>query len=1645
MLNKIYVMKKIITIISIGFICIVGIHSQNLIDNYQFDDGQLSWSDRQITWSVETGLNLSGTNAAKIIIPQPNQANWKYQLYQELPENGLILAGRVYEVYFMGYADTNKPVSIMFQQQSTSNTPWTKSLILDTLPGTYGPYYFECTETMEDVIFTFMMGEGAATNIYLDSVVVFDSISKPSVYIQSPGDSANLCLGDTLNVQTYTYDNDGTVEQVDFYLGPTLIGTDTTSPFTCDYALPSKDTSFTLIAVATDNDSKTSADTNEIFVYEPTVSSGAITAPVCESNDIQLTESGGDAVSWNWSGPFSFTSTSQSPTNSTATLSDGGTYNVTITDANGCTNTDKVTVMVNRSASLTITDPAEGCPSVDITDPAVTSGSTLGKTCTALDKTSWTGGSDMTWWDDADGMAGVLDTNETTYLNAQPRTTKTNYLVLNMQSVQDISKIEITSGDITFDDGICKLYLSNDSINWTLLGDYGPFSPNSTQTINALGVWGKYLKLELTTTIDKDYWDIKDITVYNYFDNTLTYWEDFSATIPLSKPDSITSSGTFYIKAGEAPCADIKPVNVSINCGTCPDSLIIDKPTKWYEYTANSFIDYFKGTNHSKTNVFHWNADTWSTITLSQSDYMLHIQNAFQQFANVNLFFDSTSVIDASATPYLYYEARASKDLSGGIQMRVLDSTGASTWSQYKPSFTTEWQSYEYDLTGADNIDISIIDHLNWASLVDTISNVTIDIRYIALGDTSYKSNKYLRTTDVTCFGGNDGAINISVENGTMPYTFTWSTSNGSGLVSDDEDQTGLTAGDYKVVVKDAVGCKDSATYTIVEPPSRPTATAGSNSPVCVGNSLTLNETGGNASSWSWSGPNSFTSTDQNPTITSTTYSHSGMYYVTITTSKGCSNIDSVNVVIDSVIDVNAGSNSPICEGDDLYLHDSVGIATNWSWEGPNSFNSSLQNPIITAVTSLASGTYTVTVSGTGGCQNIDSVVVTINAKPNVIAVSNSPVQSGDSLKLTETGGEATNWSWSGPNTFASTQQNPVIPSATEADSGVYYVTVTGVSGCINTDSTIVTVSSCIPPDADISIANNMDTVCQMDSFRVSIDFTAGTPPYDMVYTLNSTPVDTIYNINTDPYYLDNLSTGDYQFIITDVNNCINTKNFTIAPPDPIIIEDSILHISVINGSNGEIHLSVQGGVSPYSYEWNTGDSTQSLMYIPEGIYYATVTDANYCFATDSFEVFGMSPPIYLQDYVRNHISCFGDNNGMIDILTVTGGVPPYSYNWNTGDTTQDLHDLDEGIYTLTITDTESGEHIQNFSIWEPDSFNVYPSIHDVTCAGSNNGKILLDSVTGGVTPYTYAWSNDSTNDLIVGLSPGTYSLTVTDVEGCSISEQYQIDEPAPLTITSQVYAASCLTCANGFIEVTTSGGITPYDYLWSNGSKQSTTGSLARGSYVLTVTDGNGCKETKNYEVNLIAPAIISYNPANGSNGVEHNVNVQAEFNQDIWAGNLNGVTIKDQNNQLVNDVVASVDTINNILLINHEDFSDQKDYVVFIPPGTVKNTDNVGNDSINWNFSTSHTGVDEMSRHQIRVYPVPSKGIIFIRNPENIHTSNVKISVGNILGNKVYETNLNLRKTNKIDLSMLTDGTYFIKFRWDTHQVIKKIIISQ
>ncbi|MGC9331910.1 MAG: S8 family serine peptidase, partial [Bacteroidales bacterium] len=273
---------------------------------------------------------------------------------------------------------------------------------------------------------------------------------------------------------------------------------------------------------------------------------------------------------------------------------------------------------------------------------------------------------------------------------------------------------------------------------------------------------------------------------------------------------------------------------------------------------------------------------------------------------------------------------------------------------------------------------------------------------------------------------------------------------------------TSAMSGTYYVIGTNLYGCSSIDSINISVFPI-PLALAGSNSPVCENEDILLTETGGDDVSWSWSGPDGFTSTNQYPSISSVTTAAGGTYTVTVTDANGCTATDEVTITVYDIPTVIAGSNSPICVGDDINSTETGDDSdvNEWSWGGPNSFTSTEQNPTITSATIDANGTYTVTVTDVNGCTNADNVNVTVNALPAASAGSNSPLCEGEDLLLTESGGEATSWSWSGPDGFSSTEQNPTITSATTTANGTYIVTVTNVYGCTASDAMTVTVVDC--------------------------------------------------------------------------------------------------------------------------------------------------------------------------------------------------------------------------------------------------------------------------------------------------------------------------------------------------------------------------------------------------------------------------------------------------------------------------------------------------------------------------------------------------------------------------------------------------------
>ncbi|MEA3447506.1 MAG: FISUMP domain-containing protein [Bacteroidota bacterium] len=361
-------------------------------------------------------------------------------------------------------------------------------------------------------------------------------------------------------------------------------------------------------------------------------------------------------------------------------------------------------------------------------------------------------------------------------------------------------------------------------------------------------------------------------------------------------------------------------------------------------------------------------------------------------------------------------------------------------------------------------------------------------------------------------------AVIAHASGGTPPYSYTWMPEGYDSTLNFCPYSPGDIA--VSVTVTDSWGCYVCESTTIIVD-TAPSINAESNAPVCEGEDIDLTETGGDAVSWTWSGPNSFSSNNQNPTITSASTADAGDYFVTVTDANGCTGTASTNVIVNDSITATASADpNVICDGENTTL---TGEATGGQPPYNYTWNNGLGYGQIQTVFPAITTTYTVTITDANGCSATDTVMVTVNPNPTVSTTSNSPVCEGEDINLMETGGEGIYWGWNGPNMFTSTNHNPTITSASTANAGDYFVTVTDANGCTNVDNVSVTVNSTpAAPTAgthvpgEDTIVWNWTTVADATGYmyNTSDDYATATDNgIDTTYTQTSLDCETAYTL----------------------------------------------------------------------------------------------------------------------------------------------------------------------------------------------------------------------------------------------------------------------------------------------------------------------------------------------------------------------------------------------------------------------------------------------------------------------------------------------------------------------------------------------------
>ncbi|WP_295181810.1 hypothetical protein [uncultured Christiangramia sp.] len=364
----------------------------------------------------------------------------------------------------------------------------------------------------------------------------------------------------------------------------------------------------------------------------------------------------------------------------------------------------------------------------------------------------------------------------------------------------------------------------------------------------------------------------------------------------------------------------------------------------------------------------------------------------------------------------------------------------------------------------------------------------------------------------------------------------------------------------------------------------------------------------------------------------------------------------------------------------------------------------------------------------------------------------------------------------------------------------------------------------------------NLDSSCyQLNDAEIEALPIGGKAPYTYLWSNG----DTTNKIT-------GLSPGIYTCIITDSNGCTYNIEGNVGEPTGLEAIVNSSNNATCNGdSDGAIDISVSGGTADYTYLWSNNATTQDISGIPAGTYSVTVTDANGC--TDTIDNIQISEPDELVVSVTSvtNATCNGELDGAIDII-VSGGTPDYTYLWSNNATTQDLSGVAAGLYSVTVTDANGcTDTIDNIEIEDPSTLEAeVDATTNVSCYGYSDGAIDI-SVVGGTPDYTYLWSNNATTQDIIGLTAGTYSVMITDANGCTYNlNDIQVTEPDILDVQIVVEDVSCPGFDDGSITFTATGGTPPYTSEHGDFNEFGVLmlSGLTPQEYGIVVSDANEC-----------------------------------------------------------------------------------------------------------------------------------------------------------------------------------------------------------
>jgi gliding motility-associated-like protein len=1180
--------------------------------------------------------------------------------------------------------------------------------------------------------------------------------------------------------------------------------------------------------------------------------SAVSTASVCTSSTFTLTAAGATTYSWS-TGASTSTISVGAPAGGVSTV-----YTVTGTDVNGCKNT----------ATLTVTGWALPTFTLNNNSPSICSGQSVSITANPPALTySWsTGASGQT--------ISVSPSSNTSYTvtGTDANGCKSNAIAsVNILSLPTVTTNSATicageTATLTANGGSTYAWSTSQSGNsitvnpggttsYTVVGTAANTCTNSAVanvTVNSLPV------VTATSTVT-----CNGSSVLIDAGGASTYsWSSSQSGASISVNPTSTTSYT-VTGTNAATCSATAVATVTVN----PVPAIVGTPTVAPSNCGGSTgsitgvsVTGSGGLTYTWTNS--GNVIVGSTANISNlpaGTYNLAVTDA----NGCSSIFGPYSITNPGAPPAPTVVVNDTTVCVGqSMTLTASSSVGGAVFTWTGPGLTSNSATITLNPAQINQSGIYSVNATS-AGCTGPSKNISVTVNALPIVTASSQTTPYCSGSTINLNGSGGGIYSWS-----GPGSYTASTQNPTI-----PNSTTANSGTYTLVVTDANGCvnTDTANVNVNQTPSI-TSISATSPTICVGQTIQLNTTASpTGATFSWSGPNAYTSTTQNPTITNAGVIQSGTYSVTTSLSNCTSAVSTVAVVVNpNPTAVATISSSVTCSGNNVNLGGNGGGT--YSWTGPGAFSSSSQNVVLPNVNSTASGTYTLVVTNAFGCTDMNTVSLTVNQTPTITAVgSGATVCVGQTFSLSVVATPTSSvFGWSGPNSYTSNSQNNTIPNSTVAQSGTYSVTAS-IGGCT---SAISTVSVTVNPNPTAISAISNSVICSGGTVNLS-GAGGGTYVWSGPGGFSSTlPNVVLTNVDT-------TATGTYSLVVTNGFNCMDDTTISLTVNQTPSITSVSSGTTICAGQSFQLNVvatptnSTYIWTGPNSYASSNANNTISNAAVNQSGVYSVTAILNGCSSTASMVSVTVNPNPTASATISNTVICSGNN------ATVTGnGGGTYTWSGPGGfsSSMQSSTVTAGGTYSLVVTNSFNCTDDTTVSL----TVNQTPSPAITTGASTCTGDTLV--LNASTAAGTINWYSDASLTTLVLANSSTYTPTTAGSSTYYVTVTSNGCTSSTATVTANNFDLQTSASANLYsgyapLQVNFSsvvlGTINP-TYQWTFGDNNTSTNANPSdtynngGSYSVTliVTDPvSGCMDTVSMlikvddDVIVIIPNIFSPN----------------------------------------------------------------------------------------------------------------------------------------------------------------------------------------